>query len=88
VPSNGAEVLLCFEGSIMKIDKDIAETLVTLAVAMDDPLGKMDEVIARIEDSETRDLFKKAIGNLMSAIFAEIIFPIEQMYPDLNPDKG
>ncbi len=72
----------------MKIGKDIAEALVTLAVAMDEPLGKMGEVVARIEDNETRDLFKKAIGNLTGAIFAEIIFPIEQIYPDLNPDKG
>jgi hypothetical protein len=84
-----AEVYSCFEGLIiMKMDRDIAETLMTLAVAMDEPLGKMDENVARIEDSEARDLFKKALGNLMGAIFAEIIFPIEQMYPDLKPDKS
>ncbi len=72
----------------MQVDKDIAKALIELAVGIDEPIVKMSELVARIEDDETRNLLKKVIGDLMGMIFAEIIFPIETIYPDLNPDQS
>ncbi|MGO9134445.1 MAG: hypothetical protein ACLP8A_10410 [Methylovirgula sp.] len=68
------------------MNKDIAKTLMLLAVATDEPIGKMLEIVERIEEKETKDRFKNAIGDIMGAIFRDIIFPIENMYPDLKPD--
>ena len=69
------------------MDKEIARALMALAPATDEPIGKMTELIEQIEDGETRDRFKKAVGDLMGTIFLDIIRPIETLYPDLNPDK-
>jgi hypothetical protein len=70
-----------------EMDKEIASALIALATATDEPIGKMTELIEQIEDGETKDRFKKALGDFMGAIFLDIIRPIETLYPDLNPDK-
>lgn len=69
------------------MNKDIAKALMTLAVATDEPLGKMLGIVERIEDGKLRDRYKKAVGDVIGAIFREIIYPIEEMYPDLTPDN-
>ena len=68
------------------MDKEVARELMALAIETDGPIGKMFTVIERIEEGETKDRFKKAVGDLMAAVFRDIIFPIETLYPDLNPD--
>jgi hypothetical protein len=70
-----------------KMNKDVAGSLIAQCVAMDAPITKMTEIIDGIEDEETRDRFRRAVGNLMGFIFAEIMLPIERLYPDLNPDN-
>lgn len=82
-----AYVLSCVAQCEPEMDKEIARALMALAPATDEPIGKMTELIEQIEDGETRDRFKKAVGDLMGTIFLDIIRPIETLYPDLNPDK-
>jgi hypothetical protein len=68
------------------MDKEVAKALMALAVAIDEPLGRMEAVIERIEDVEIRKRFRRAAGDVMGAIFEHIIYPLETMYPELNPD--
>jgi len=69
------------------MDKEVARGLIALAVATDEPIGEMSVLIEQMEDGEEKDRFKKAVGDLMEAIFLDIIRPIETLYPDLNPDS-
>jgi hypothetical protein len=39
------------------MDKEVAQALMALAVAIDEPLGRMEAVIERIEDVEIRKRF-------------------------------
>lgn len=70
------------------MEKDIAIELMSLAVLIDEPIARMFAVVERIENIETKARFKTAVGDLMGAIFRDIIFPIESLYPDLNPDRA
>jgi len=69
------------------MDKEIAAKLMALAVVTDQPIAEMFQVIELIGDCEMKECFKKAVGDLMGAVFREIILPIETLFPDLNPEK-
>lgn len=70
------------------MDRDTAKNLIALATSMDPIIGKMFEVVRRIEDKETKARFEKNVGDLMGIIARDFIFPIEATYPDLKPDDG
>jgi hypothetical protein len=68
------------------MDKEIAKALMACAMATDEPIAKMFDRIEQMEAGEVKDRFKKAAGDLLGAVFRDIISPIEALYPDLNPD--
>jgi hypothetical protein len=71
----------------MDEDKEIAKTLMTLALSMDDNIIKMYRVVEKFSDDELKTRFNRAVGDLMGCITRELIFPLANKYPDLDPDK-
>jgi len=69
------------------MDKEIAKALMALAVATDEPIGRMFVLIEEIENPEMKARFKTAVGDLMGKVFTEIMAPIEKIYPDLTPER-
>jgi len=69
------------------MDKEIARSLISLAVDMDKIIANMFSEVERISDSEAKQRYKKAVGDLMGCIARDIIFPLVDTYPDLDPDK-
>jgi hypothetical protein len=69
------------------VEKTVAQSLLSLAVSLDKNIGAMYVEARKFSDEETRKKFDRAIGNLMGYIARDIIFPIVDKYPDLDPDK-
>jgi hypothetical protein len=69
------------------MEKTVAKSLISLAVSMDANIGSMFSEIEKITDEGQRDKFKRAVGDIMGYIARDIIFPIVDEHPDLDPDK-
>ena len=69
------------------MEKEIAKSLISLATAMDISIGSMFTEIEKITDEEEKARFKRAVGDIMGYIARDIIFPIVDRHPDLDPDR-
>lgn len=69
------------------MEKDTAKQLIDLSVSIDRILGEMFSCIDQIYDEDTKNEFKKSVGNLIGYISRDLIFPLVDRYPDLNPDS-
>jgi hypothetical protein len=70
------------------MDKNIAKSLLSLSKSMDDIIVQMFAEVDNISDQKLKSRFKEAVGNLMGYIARDLIFPIENIYPDLKVDKS
>ena len=69
------------------MEKAVAKSLISMAAAMDVNITEMFSEIEKITDEGQRAKFKKAVGDLMGYIARDVIFPIVDEHPDLDPDK-
>ena len=69
------------------MDKEVARSLISLAADMDKAIVSMFSEIEKITDTEARHKLEKACGDLMGHVARDIIFPLVDIYPDLDPDK-
>ena len=70
------------------MDKEIARSLISLAVTMDKSIVGMFSEVEKISDDQEKKRFKKACADLMGYVARDIIFPLVDRFPDLDPDKG
>jgi hypothetical protein len=68
------------------MDKDVAASLLSLAKSLDDMIVKMFAEVEKFEDERAKLRFKVAVGDLMGSVARDIIFPLENAYPDLKTD--
>jgi hypothetical protein len=68
------------------MDKDIAKSLLSLGKSFDDIIVKMFAEVEKIADENLKSRFNKAVGDLMGSVARDVIFPIENLYPDLRPE--
>ena len=68
------------------MDKDIAKPLLSLGKSFDDIIVKMFAEVEKIADENLKSRFNKAVGDLMGSVARDVIFPIENLYPDLRPE--
>ena len=69
------------------MEKDIAKSLLSLSKSMDGIIVNMYSEIDKIDDDKLKSRFNKAVGDLMGYIARDLIFPIENIYPDLKADS-
>jgi hypothetical protein len=70
----------------MTMDKDVAKSILSLGKSVDDIIVKLFAEVDKIADKNLKSRFNKAIGDLMGNVARDIIFPIENIYPDLRAD--
>jgi hypothetical protein len=68
------------------MDKDVAASLLSLAKSLDDVIVKMFAEVEKLKDDQLRLRFNAAVGDLTGYVARDIIFPIENMYPDLKTE--
>jgi hypothetical protein len=73
------------EGMESRMERATADKIVQSIVALHKSIGDIDLEISKMPEGKEKDSFVKALGVVIGAISNEIIFPIVQEYPDLNP---
>lgn len=54
---------------------------------LNERLNETASAIKNISDDKEKKIYRRAIGDLMSRSFTEIILPLIQEFPYLDPDK-
>jgi hypothetical protein len=68
------------------MNEEIARNLLLLGKSLDPIIARMLAEVDKIEDQQTRSRFKRAVGDIMGYVARDLIFPIENMFPDLKAD--
>jgi hypothetical protein len=69
------------------IDRKIAELLMSDLLALSAPLNSATLLANEISDKDERERVRRAIGTVMNEIFVNLMMPIVQQYPELDPDN-
>ena len=67
-----------------KMNKDIAQSLLLLSKSVDEVIAQMFTEVDKIEDQFIKTQFNTAVGNLLGFIARDLIFPLENIYPELR----
>ena len=66
------------------MNEDIAKSLLTLSKSIDDIIVQMFAEVEKIDDQALKTRFNKAVGDLLGYIARDLIFPLENIYPELR----
>jgi hypothetical protein len=70
-----------------KMNKDIAKSLLTLSKSIDGVIVQMFAEVDKIDDEALKTRFNKAVGDLLGYISRDLIFPLENIYPELREES-
>jgi hypothetical protein len=66
------------------MNQDIAKSLLSLSKSMDGIIVQMFAEVDKIDDQALKSRFKIAVGDLLGYIARDLIFPLENIYPELR----
>ena len=66
------------------MDKDVAKALLTLGKSIDGVIVQMFAEVGKIDDQGLKDRFNDSVGNLLGYVARDLIFPLENLYPELH----
>ena len=66
------------------MDKDVAKALLTLSKSIDEVIVQMFAEIDKFDDQGLKSQFNDLVGNLLGFIARDLIFPLENIYPELR----
>jgi hypothetical protein len=69
------------------MQKDLAGKVVQALLATGTKLDDVGSLVAQIDDETERRRFLRSVGETMATLNADLLMPIVQQYPDLDPDK-
>jgi hypothetical protein len=69
------------------MDAATAQKLIALAISIDKTIGAISDEVENISDDQERTYYKRAVGDIMGYIARDLIFPIVDQHPQLDPDK-
>jgi hypothetical protein len=69
------------------MDAATAQKLIALAISIDKTIGAILDEVGNISDDQERTCYKRAIEDIMGYIARDLIFPIVDQHPQLDPDK-
>jgi hypothetical protein len=71
------------------MNRAVAEQLMTEFLALGGPINRATELTEKIEDADERKAVRRAIGEIAVNVYSNLMRPIVQKHPDLDPDaKG
>jgi len=70
------------------LDRATAEKLMAIYHKLNGPLNEAAAVIGTIQDQEEQRRLRRPLGEVMQAVWLELMQPIVRQHPDLDPDKG
>jgi len=69
------------------MERSTAIEIVRHLKALDDPLNAAIEAVEKIQSVEQRRAFRRALADVVGAVYTELFVPIGREFPDLLPDK-
>ena len=66
------------------MNEDIAKSLLTFSKSIDDIIVQMFAEVEKIDDQALKTRFNKAVGDLLGYIARDLIFPLQNIYPELR----
>jgi hypothetical protein len=69
------------------MDKDVAKALLTLSKSIDGVIVQMFAEVNKIDDQAIKSRFNDAVGNLLGSVARDLIFPLENIYPELREEN-
>jgi hypothetical protein len=66
------------------MDKDVAKALLTLGKSIDGVIVQMFAEVEKIDDQGLKEQFNESVGNILGYIARDLIFPLENLYPELR----
>jgi hypothetical protein len=66
------------------MDKDVAKALLTLSKSIDGVIVQMFAEIDKFDDQGLKSRFNDSVGNLLGLIARDLIFQLENIYPELR----
>jgi hypothetical protein len=66
------------------MDKDVAKALLTLSKSIDGVIVQMFAEIDKFDDPGLKSRFNDSVGHLLGFIARDLIFPLENIYPELR----
>jgi hypothetical protein len=69
------------------MDRTVAEKLMKDLMALTNPLNSATAAASQITNEEEQASFRRSIGEIMNAVYVDLMRPIIKQYPDLDPDK-
>ena len=67
-----------------KMNRATAATVLAQAYAFDGPLAALGRIVDDLEDELTKQMLRQTVGEILGTIFRDLIYPIEQLYPELQ----
>jgi hypothetical protein len=69
------------------MDRNVAGALLALSKSTDEIIANMFTEVEKIDDETLKARFRRAVGDLMGFVARDLIFPIENIYPDMRTDR-
>jgi hypothetical protein len=66
------------------MNEDVAKSLLALSKSIDEIITQMFTESDKLDDQPLKTRFNTTVGNLMGYIARDLIFPLENIYPDLR----
>ncbi|WP_041672239.1 hypothetical protein [Rhizobium leguminosarum] len=71
----------------MTVDKAHAKRIVDLVISMDPIINELLDQVRLIQDTQLSSELTHSVTEIMGHAMLGIVVPLEQIFPDLNPDK-
>ena len=71
---------------VTSMNEETARNLLLLSKSFDPTIARMFAEIDKIGDEQIRSRFNRAVGDIMGRLARDLIFPVENMFPDLRAD--
>lgn len=69
------------------MEKKVAELLMKNLLALSEPLNSATTLIDQISSKDEQAALRRGLGELMGRIYTDLMIPIIEQYPELDPDR-
>ena len=69
------------------MERAIAEQLIRTLAAINEQLNSATSLTAQIDSKDEQQSLRRAIGTVVQTIYLDLMRPVINQYPDLDPDR-
>ncbi|EDF8720485.1 nuclear receptor NHR-99 [Salmonella enterica] len=69
------------------MNENTAVSLMVALIKLNNSANDVIYEIEKIDDDKLKCLFRRSIANVIGKVYLELMLPIIEEYPDLDPDK-